>query len=56
MGFVHMETITIKQLRLQSYFDSIYLASVVGPTDRALDLHRDPFSPDAVSKGLVNPA
>ena len=32
MGFVHVETINMKQLYLQSYFDSTYLAFVVGPT------------------------
>jgi len=34
MGFVHMETITMKRLYLQSHFDSTYLVIVVGPTTR----------------------
>lgn len=32
MGFVHIETISIKRLSLQSYFDSMCLAPVVGTT------------------------
>jgi len=37
MGFVHMETITMKRLYLQSYIDSTYLAFIVGPTGCAVD-------------------
>jgi len=40
MGFVHIETVTMKRLYLQSYFDIIYLAFVVGPTGLRLTCPR----------------